>query len=177
MFKLGINEPFPFGPPQSDLTASLAESPLMLIYTSDQVTEHDEGLFSNGKVKLSMCPLDQMLALLIKIEGFCEWSDTFYHPCMDMREVQPQTIRAKAGEYVPVSLVLVDRGSGLVKGLRMVTVTYPFANRLATAVETLNEKAMDVATYQAAAHAVMNRFTVSALVRKSQHVERAGVTI
>lgn len=171
-----LGAPFPRGTPQSEFSLSIGMLPVTLVFTSELAAE-DIVAFHSGKVQFSFYqPQKEVVAFMAKIIGYCGWCDAIYAPCMDLFEVTEKLPTTRTGGHYPVNMVLVDKVSGLVAGLRTVSVTAAFAYRLFKAVNNAIDKYITYQDYASTANEVFERFTTKQLVKKANHIERAGVT-
>ena len=146
------------------------------------LTEHPEHLFWFHYLK---CPIDfafcqpslGVISFLIRIHGFINWCDSQYSPCVDLFESTGQVLSTKLGLHTPSVLILVDEDTGIIKALRVVTVSHPFMFRLIAAINNVKTKNLTGDEYELAANEVVDRYSTQDLVKISQHIERGGKTV
>ena len=175
---LTLGELFPHGAPSVPLMVSLSGSPLLCVYTIPHVRDSDIESFSNGGVEFSFCqPNDSILSFLFRIKGFCNWADAHYATCTEFFGEAGLEIPTQIGTHCPTNLVLVEGNTGIIKSMRMITVSHPFIYRLNNALKSVIAKNISVPEYLHRATRVMNKYTTNELLRLAKHVERGGITV
>lgn len=175
---LNVGDVFPFGTPKIPFLASLSQAPLTFVLTFPNIKDDDIEKFSVGPADFSFCQLSSgIISFLLRIRGFMNWSDSQYAPCVDLFEPAGLTLSTKLGTHTPTVLILVDEDTGIVKALRMVTVSHPFMFRLIAAVNDVKTKNLSAGEYESEAKKILDRYSTKDLVKKSKHVERGGKTV
>ena len=178
MTSLTLGKPFPHGSPSVPLMVSLSGSPLLCVYTIPHVRDSDIELFSSGNVEFAFCqPNTSILSFLFRIKGFCNWADSHYASCTEFFGEAGTEILTKISTHCPTNLVLVEGNTGIIKSMRMITVSHPFIYRLNKALKSVFAKNINNQQYVSLATKVMNDYSTNELVKLAKHVERGGITV
>ena len=178
MTSLQLGKQFPHGAPSVPLMVSLSQSPLLIVYTIPHVRSSDIEAFSGGEVEFSFCqPNDSILSFLFRIKGFCNWADAHYASCTEFYGEAGTEIPTKIGTHCPTSLILVEGNTGIIKSMRMITVSHPFIYRLNNALTSVFAKNISGPEYLSCATKVMHEYTTNELLKLAKHVERGGITV
>jgi len=175
---LKVGEVFPHGAPSIPLLVSLSQSPLMCVITLPNITPNDEEMFAHGKSEFSYCQIEKgIISFMVKIHGLVEWCDSQYTPRADLFENIEKGIETSIGIHTPIILALVERETGIIKGIRVVTVSHPFVFRLNRTITEVNKVDLSEEVYYKKAQSILNNYTTKQLVKLSKHIERGGQTV
>mgnify|MGYP000038256354 FL=1 len=175
---LRTGELFPYGAPTSPFIASISQTPLTCVYTTQNIKNVDIELFEHGKASFAFVqPFSGIISFMMEIQGFCQWSDCHYAPCTDFFSVNQQAIETKINTHTPVVLVLVDSDTGIIKALRMFTVSHPFIFRLNQALKNVYRVNLSQQAYRKVANLTIEKYSTRQLVKMAKHIERGGQTV
>jgi hypothetical protein len=137
------------------------------------VSERDIENFLNGQVSFGLFANANVIFFLFKIEGFLDWSDLAF----TIHLAQDETVNDD-GSYLPFHLVLLESGTSIVKGLRVVTVSPAFRSALAKLVKQQAAERFDTVGYYQAIGGIYEAYPSAALMLKNAVViERGGLTL
>lgn len=129
--------------------------------------------FQNGDCSLGLFIEKDLIFFLFKIDGFMEWSDLAF----TIHLADDETIDAES-RYLPISLVLVESKTKIIKGLRLVTVSPAFRQNLAVAVDAQRKNSFNPINYYNAIGAAYKQHpSVTDMLNKALIVEKGGITL
>jgi hypothetical protein len=168
MLHLRIGSKFPDGIPKSELVASLSGSPVV-IYTSDDLSETDVDNFTNGIISLGVTYNFNLISFLLKIKGFCKWSDTAYHPVVDVFESKskPKTIDQVIKESKIMTLILVERTTHIIKAIRLTNLPILFCAELEGLISKQTHN-ISLEEYILTALEISSRYKIDDLVNQAK---------
>jgi hypothetical protein len=170
--KLIVGEKFEHDIPDEGMSIILANGMPLLVFNFT-VSARDISNFLNGAVSFGLFAEQNVMFFLFKIERFLDWSDLAFtiHLAGDER------VTAGNG-YLPFNLVLVEPGSQIVKGLRMVTVSPEFRTNIVRQTEQQAAERFDtVAYYQKIGRLYQNYPSAIDMLKKALIVEQGGTTL
>jgi hypothetical protein len=139
--KLVVGERFAHDIPDEGMSIILANGMPLLTFNFT-VTNRDIYRFLHGVCSFALFTEQNVMFFLFKIEGFLEWSDLAFTIHLAGNE------RVEAGDgYLPFNLVLVEPGSKIVRGLRMVTVSPDFRSKFVSFTQQQAAERFDTITY------------------------------
>ena len=178
MTLLQLGDKFPHGAPSIPLLVSLSQSPLTCVFTFSNLMPREIDAFSTGNVEFSFCqPNEKIISFNTRINGLTGWCDAQYSPSADLSNPTSTVIDTKLGMHTPVVLTLVEGTTGLIKGIRIVSVSHPFVYRLNQALEQINSVKLTEEEYLEIAQSVLDKYSTHDLVKMSKHIERGGQTV
>jgi hypothetical protein len=136
------------------------------------VSENDIENSLNGPVSFGLFADANVIFFLFKIDGFLDWSDLAF----TIHLAQGESV--DDGSYLPFHLVLLESGTSIVKGLRVVTVSPAFRSALAELVKRQAAERFDTVGYYQAIGGIYKAYPSAALMLKDAVViERGGLTL
>ncbi len=131
--------------------------------------------FHKNKVEVAFVVIKQVIFLLLKIEGFIDWSDFpySYHLVSEELRKLPED-NYKVGTGAPLLLVLVEANTGVVKGLRVLGLSSKFTNALHQAIQEQAKEPFDQKAYHQTIDEVRSRFSASELRGFTNYYYKGG---
>jgi hypothetical protein len=143
-----------------------------MIVLNFSVTKKDIANFLNGSLSFGLFFEQNILFFLFKIEEFLDWSDLAF----TIHLAGDEKIDDNAG-YLPFNLVLVESETGIIKGLRLVTVTPAFRSALARITQQQSKEPFDTIDYYKKFGALYGRYpSAASMLKKAAIIERGGMT-
>ncbi len=171
ILSLTVGEPFDHGMPDESMSIVLNSGAPMLIFNFS-LSEKNIAAFQDGLSSFGLFAEKNLLFFLFKIEGFLDWSDLAF----TIHLVQDEAIEDNGG-YLPFNLVLVESGSGIIKGLRMVTVSPTFRSVIVKAIERQNNAPFNVIEYYKSIQVIYDTYPeVVSMLKNALIVEQGGRT-
>jgi hypothetical protein len=171
ILSLTVGEPFDHGMPDESMSIVLNSGAPMLIFNFS-LSEKNITAFQDGLSSFGLFAEKNLLFFLFKIEGFLDWSDLAF----TIHLVQDEAIEDNGG-YLPFNLVLVESGSGIIKGLRMVTVSPTFRSVIVKAIERQNNAPFNVIEYYKSIQVIYDTYPeVVSMLKNALIVEQGGRT-
>ena len=137
------------------------------------VSEKDIQNFLDGTTSFGLFTEKNILFFLFKIDSFLDWSDLAF------------TIHLAGGEkilddnsYLPFNLLLIESGTNIIKGIRVVTVTPTFRSILAKIIQQQNTERFDTLDYYKNISVIYDCYPKGfSMLAKSLITEKGGVTV
>lgn len=137
------------------------------------VSEKDIQNFLNGTISFGLFTKKNILFFLFKIDSFLDWSDLAF------------TVHLAGGEriidnnsYLPFNLLLIESGTNIIKGIRVVTVTPAFRSILVIILKKQNTERFDTLAYYKNISAIYDNYPkVFSMLAESLITERGGFTV
>ena len=172
ILKLTVGEKFDHNMPAEGMSIALMNGAPMLAFNFS-VTKKDIAKFLNGSLSFGLFFEQNILFFLFKIEEFLDWSDLAF----TIHLASDEKIDDNAS-YLPFNLVLVDAENGIIKGLRMVTVSPAFRFVLARITQQQAKEPFDTIDYYKKFGALYEIFpSAASMLKKAAIVERGGMTL
>lgn len=138
-------------------------------------TEAEIGAFRNGTVHVGLFVRKSVICFLFKIERLYDWSDQAFSIRL-VNEAERTLPEWTPGMHVPLSLVLVDSETGVVRALRVVTYSKHFSEVMNRQLKKQMEEPFSATEHEAAVREIYERYPTSkALSKAAILVEKAGV--
>lgn len=137
------------------------------------LSESDIQNFLNNTASFGLFVDNNILFFLFKIDGFLDWSDLAF------------TIHLAGGEkiidngsYLPFSLLLIESGTNIIRGIRFVTVTPTFRSILAKILQKQQTERFDTLTYYKNISLIYDSYPKAySMLAKSLITEKGGFTV
>jgi hypothetical protein len=137
------------------------------------VTKSDIDNFMNGPVSFGLFVDANVIFFLFKIDGFLDWSDLAF----TIHLAQGESVEDNGG-YLPFHLVLLESGTSIVKGMRVVTASPAFRSALSNLINDQAAERFDTVGYYQAIGGIYKAFPSAALMLKNAVIiERGGLTL
>ena len=170
MFNIQNGERFENELPPEAFSINLVNGMPMIAFNFD-LSDADVKCFLNGDVSFGLFNRGTMLFLLFKIGGFMEWSDLAF-----TIHLSNETIEIHES-YLPFNLVLVESKSKIVRGLRVVTVSPDFRNKLATIIGEQRQVPFNTIEYYKQIGKLYNQYpNATDMLKEAVVVETGGKT-
>jgi hypothetical protein len=170
--KLTIGERFESNLPDEGMSIMLNGGAPILAFKFT-ISERDLENFLNGQVSFGLFANTNVIFFLFKIDDFLDWSDLAF----TIHLAQGESV-VDDGSYLPFHLVLLESGTSIVKGLRVVTVSPAFRSALAELVKRQAAERFDTVGYYQAIGGIYEAYPSAALMLKDAVViERGGLTL
>ena len=171
ILSLIVGMTFDHSMPDESMSIILNSGAPMLIFNFS-LSEKNIAAFQDGLSSFGLFAEKNLLFFLFKIEGFLDWSDLAF----TIHLVQDEAIEDNGG-YLPFNLVLVESGSGIIKGLRMVTVSPTFRSVIVKAIERQNNAPFNVIEYYKSIQVIYDTYPeVVSMLKNALIVEQGGRT-
>jgi hypothetical protein len=171
ILSLTVGEVFDHGMPDESMSIVLNSGAPMLIFNFS-LSEKNIAAFHDGLSSFGLFAEKNLLFFLFKIEGFLDWSDLAF----TIHLVQDEAIEDNGG-YLPFNLVLVESGSSIIKGLRMVTVSPTFRSVTVKAIKRQNNAPFNVIGYYKGIQVIYDTYPeVVSMLKNALIVEQGGRT-
>ncbi len=167
-----VGERFDHNMPGESMSVILVNGAPMLTFNYS-VSKNDIAAFLNGTASFGLFTENNILFFLLKIDGFLDWSDLAFtiHLAGDEQVTDNPS-------YLPFHLVLVESGTSLIRGLRIVTVTPAFRSRLARITQQQARERFDTIDYYNKIGVLYERYpSAGAMLKKAQIIEIGGKTL
>jgi hypothetical protein len=170
--KLTVGERFESNLPDEGMSILLNGGAPILAFKF-AVSESDIENFLNGAVSFGLFADANVIFFLFKIDGFLDWSDLAF----TIHLAQGESIDDD-GSYLPFHFALLEAGTSIVKGLRVITVSPAFRSTLSKLVERQAAERFDTIGYYQAIGGIYEAYPLTALMLKNAVViERGGLTL
>lgn len=148
----------------------------MLQICASKLDDKQLQAFHRGQMHVGLYLSRGVAFFLFRIEGFFDWSDQAIH--MQLVHPEDRGLPDESPGYQVVSIVLVECETGIVRGIRVVTLSPHFTRLFAKALRAQMTATFDLATHQAIIADVYKRFPHSRqLVKAALVVEKAGAKL
>ncbi|MEV7120566.1 hypothetical protein [Kitasatospora griseola] len=142
-YSLAVGAPYPkqVNWPKSAANLVLSEAYVEIIYAIDGLTPGEVAAFDAGAAALAVVPGDRHLMWCYRFEASARlgsrpvslgWGDSPWEA--HRQRGRTVGVPGRAGESFPAYMVLVESGTGIVKGLRVVDLNGDLADALRSAV-------------------------------------------
>ncbi|MBL1265815.1 hypothetical protein [Candidatus Methylomicrobium oryzae] len=169
--KLTVGERFQSNLPDEGMSVLLNGGAPILVFKFT-VSERDIDNFLNGAVSFGLFADANVIFFLFNIDGFLDWSDLAF----TIHLAQGESVDDD-GSYLPFHLVLLESGTSIVKGLRVVTASPAFRSVLAKQVKRQAAERFDTVGYYQAVGGIYESYPSAALMLKTAVIiERGGLT-
>ena len=169
---LKVGEKFDHDMPAESMSIMLNGGVLVLTFNFS-VSEKDIQNFLNGTASFGLFVDKNILFFLFKIDSFLDWSDLAFTAHLANGEI----IIDDSG-YLPFSLLLVESGTNIIKGIRIVTVTPNFRSILAQIIQKQNAERFDTLTYYSNISSIYESYPKAySMLAKSLITEKGGFTV
>ncbi|BBL57524.1 hypothetical protein [Methylomonas koyamae] len=170
--KLCVGERFDHDMPAEGMSIVLANGAPLLTFNFS-ASPREIQTFLNGNTSFALFAKAELIFFLFKIEGFLDWSDLAF----TIHLAGDETID-EGNAYLPFNLVLVDPGTKIVKGIRMVTVSPDFRSRLAELIRKQASEPFSTTAYYQAIGSLYDQYpTASDLLKQAVVIEQGGKTL
>ena len=167
---LTVGEKFDHDMPDESMSIFLNGGAPVLTFNFS-VSEKNIKTFLNGTTSFGLFAKDNILFFLYKIDGFLDWSDLAF------------TIHLAGGEkivddgsYLPFHMLLIESGTSIIKGIRIVTASPRFRAILEkTIAQQIAEKFDTLAYYKKINQIYENYPKTFSMLAKSLITEKGGV--
>jgi len=170
--QLVVGEKFDHDMSNESMSIVLHGGTPMLIFNFT-ISEKDIQNFLNGTISFSLFSEKNMLFFLFKIDGFMDWSDLAFtiHLAGDEEIIDD-------GSYLPFSLLLIESGTNIIKGMRLVTVTPTFRSILTKILQKQQVEKFDSVAYYKNISTIYESYPkVFSMLAKSLITEKGGFTV
>lgn len=169
---LKIGEKFDHDMPDESMSIMLNAGIPVLTFNFT-ISENDIQNFLNGVTSFGLFVDKNILFFLFKIDGFLDWSDLAF------------TIHLAGGEkiiddgsYLPFNLLLIESGTNIIKGIRIITVTPTFRSILVRILQKQKTERFDTLVYYDNISAIYDSYPKAfSMLAKSLITERGGFTV
>ncbi|MGZ8182286.1 MAG: hypothetical protein ACXWT1_10035 [Methylobacter sp.] len=169
---LTVGEKFDRDMPAESMSIVLLNGAPMLAFNYSLI-ERDIDAFLNGSSSFGLFYERNLLFILFKIDGFLDWSDLAF----TIHLAGDEKVEDNVG-YLPFNLVLVESSTGLVKGLRMVTVSPAFRSMLSLITQQQAKERFDTVDYYKKIGALYETYpSAGSMLKKAMIIEQGGVTL
>ena len=167
-----VGEKFDHAMPDESMSIMLNGGTPVLAFNFS-VTEKNIEAFLNGITSFGLFAENNILFILYKIDGFLDWSDLAF------------TIHLAGGEkivddgtYLPFNILLIESGTKIIKGIRIVTASPKFRTIFTQLITEQNTEQFDtIAYYKKISQIYENHPKTFSMLAKSLITERGGLTL
>ena len=170
--RLTVGEKFDHDMPDESMSIMLNGGTPVLAFNFS-VTEKNIETFLNGITSFGLFAEDNILFFLYKIDGFLDWSDLAF------------TIHLAGGEkivddgsYLPFHILLIESGTNVIKGIRIVTASPKFRTILAKNIAQQKTVIFDTLAYYKKINIIYESYPKTfSMLAKSLITEKGGMTL
>lgn len=129
-----------------------------------------------GRLRIGLLVRQPMIFFLFEIEGACNWSDApySYHLTEPTERQLPQ--RPQAGSGLLLNTTLVECETGIIRALRVDSLSHELSTQLVDAAATQAKAPIDRAEYDLALNSLYRRYpNTQAMLEDATIFEVAGV--
>lgn len=138
--------------------------------------EREIKAFSEGAMHIALYCEQNVIFFCFRINNCMDWSDQAFS--IQLIHEEDRDIPDTGNAYVPLSLVLVDADTGIIRALRMVTMTPLFASAFKKRLQIQKDTPFSREEHFATVERIYRRYPTSRhIVRASLLQECAGKTI
>lgn len=169
---LMVGERFEHNIPDDGMSIVLNSGAPLLVFNYSLMPWEIEA-FQNGDCSFGLFAENDLIFFLFKINGFMEWSDLAF----TIHLAGDETITAEPG-YLPITLVLVESQTQIIKGLRVVSVSPVFRKHLADAIDAQAKNTFNTINYYNGVGDIYRLYpSVTDMLNKALIVEQGGITL
>jgi len=169
---LTVGEKFDHEMPDESMSIMLNGGAPVLAFNFS-VSEKNIESFLNGITSFGLFAENSILFFLYKIDGFLDWSDLAF------------TIHLAGGEkivddgsYLPFHILLIESGTNIIKGIRIVTASPKFRTILAKIITQQKTEKFDTLAYYKKINKIYESYPKTfSMLAKSLVTEKGGMTL
>lgn len=167
-----VGERFEHNIPDDGMSIVLNSGAPLLVFNYSLMPWEIEA-FQNGDCSFGLFAEKDLIFILFKINGFMEWSDLAF----TIHLAGDETITAEPG-YLPITLVLVESQTQIIKGLRIVSVSPTFRSQLVKVINDQAKSPFHTIHYYNAIGGIYKKYpSVTDMLNKALIVEQGGITL
>jgi len=137
------------------------------------VTENNIKAFMDGITSFGLFTEDNILFFLYKIDNFLDWSDLAF----SIHLAGDETI-IDDGSYLPFTILLIESGTNIIKGIRIVTASPRFRSMFTKIIAEQNTEKFNTITYYKKINKIYENYPKTfPMLAKSRITERGGLTL
>lgn len=142
-------------------------------YNLSSPQKNDVNCFGVGALSLGLYVVDNIIFFCFKIDGFTDWSDQAFS--IRLLEQSEQVVPDVDNKFVPITFVLVDADTGVVRKLRVATMSPHMSGVLFKNLRQQIADGFNLDAYMKKIDQVYDRMPTSALIASAAQVmERLG---
>ena len=169
---LTIGEKFDHDMPDESMSIMLNDEVPVLAFNFS-VTENNIKTFLSGITSFGLFTEDNTLFFLYKIDGFLDWSDLAF----TIHLAGGETI-VDDGSYLPFNILLIESGTNIIKGIRIVTASPKFRTILAKIIAQQKTEKFDTLAYYKKINRIYAGYPKTfSMLAKSLITEKGGMTL
>lgn len=151
-----VGRPFPFEI-ENTILIDFKENGFHLPIGYNNLDDFEINAFKNGKIDMDIAFVNNIIFIILEIEGILELSDVPFHIALSTTPLE--ALELQDGEGYALHMFLIDSKDNVLKAIRLVSLSEEFSHTLKTLIDKQLEEFFNMDDYNKRLANVFNNFT------------------